>query len=330
MTRETINLKVGEPSFYQEYWANNSVSEIVSSDSIYDYPIVNNKLIQSIINLHESIHGFRLVPDNIVIGNGASQLISASMYAKKLIHLKVKVPYWPRIPELCIMGGYKQNLLISQDSWNHFLISPNNPDGAVAPLEEILSASTVDSCYNWPQYVSFGIVNSVLPDISLYSLSKAMGLAGLRLGWAITKNPLLAEEMRHYVEYSTAGVSVDTQSKASNYISYAESKLVDGEDVFSWASGELQYRWSKVMDAFDGTAIIPMNNGKGMFIWLHAPSLSDLPLHLEEYYGIISMSGSDCGVNNHYARLNLACHAKEFDKFIKRVENAKIITSNKP
>ena len=321
-----INLKVGEPVFYKKYWDSQNVIP-KKSDSLFNYPKNNESTINSIISLHNLIHGYELKPENIIIGNGASQIISAAAYAVDLPELKVPPPYWRRIKELCKIGYYSSENVVAENtsqSENLVITSPNNPDGVVYSYDQILLASFVDCCYNWPQYVHMGLVHKIIPKISIYSLSKCLGLAGLRMGWAVVTDDLLANKMRQFIEVSTAGVNVKTQSIAYDYINHTVNKLQNDEtDCFSWATSELDDRWDEVIEAFSGTDMQVINPRKGMFLWIQKPNEENLALLLDQKYGIISMSGEECGGTNDFVRINLGCDIKDLKEFVRRISNVK-------
>lgn len=70
------------------------------------------------------------------------------------------------------------------DNFIELVCSPNNPDGAIrdAVLGNEVGRRVHDMAYNWPQYTPMR--GSADHDIMLFTVSKATGHAGTRIGLA--------------------------------------------------------------------------------------------------------------------------------------------------
>ena len=160
---------------------------------------------------------------HVVITNGAKQGISAAFRATKSKTKKsvwTPSPHWLSFPTLAKSEGLK--LTNEQSEGKIWLLTfPNNPDGNVYsnPFDRaILSMKAIkdgipvihDAAYNSEQYLKPG-EELQMGNIGVYSYAKTYGLAGLRIGYAITDNEEYYDAMCEYIEETTMGVSTASQ-----------------------------------------------------------------------------------------------------------------------
>lgn len=159
-------------------------------------------------------------PSNIIVGNGATELIQAVMY--HFVHGKVVLPIPTFSPyyefarpgtdvsyhQLSKARGYALDIedfarsALSQSASAAILINPNNPTGAylgIAELRELLERlRTLDVVVVDESFIHFAREDETLTPINLYplaqmypnlilvkSMSKDFGVAGARAGYAV-------------------------------------------------------------------------------------------------------------------------------------------------
>ncbi|CAI8583373.1 unnamed protein product [Vicia faba] len=54
-------------------------------------------------------------------------------------------------------------------------------------------------------------------DLTLFTVSKSTGHAGMRIGWALVKDLEVAKKMTKFIELNTIGISKDSQLRASKF-----------------------------------------------------------------------------------------------------------------
>lgn len=303
-----IDLGFGNPAFLFKYWQKQDLP-----DTSYYYPTAymeqkqNAMLEAAILSIHQVIGNVDRPQDyEIVIGNGASQLLSAIMYETYGTRVSAPPPYFTRFPVLAQIA----NNLWSEYKWKEvdesklILTTPNNPTGdwvgydefEVKPRLEIL-----DACYNWPQYCS---PRKLEGDIIVFSLSKATGHAGARLGWALFKDKDLAARVKQSIELSTMGVSSMAQD-VGKFVLQREAKRFSNEDtnVFTTGKAELDRRWEIIRGLELPFKIL---NNSSMFLWCEG----EIPEHVE------GLLGSHFGDSNKKFRLNIGCSKDDFEAFL--------------
>lgn len=304
-----LNLKMGNPGFLQEYWRGQDLPE---TEFYYPHPymdlVQSEELEKAIVNIHETIGNVKNPSSyKIVIGNGASQLISAAVWANRLVYwgkmISAPIPYFSRFPELVSIGGAKWATLNNVDE--KILTAPNNPDGTFTEYSAGIKRygnKIIDACYNWPQYVNK--VKKLDDELIIFSLSKATGHAGTRLGWALVKNESVAKEMKNFVENNTMGVSQLAQDIGRFVLAREGIRYKEGrENVFEYGKTELESRWKKLKTLNLPFEVLSKN---GMFLWCSG----DVPNHVE------GINGKEFGDTEDKFRLNIGCIRFDFNKLI--------------
>lgn len=330
-----IDVSFGLPLYMEEYWTfmqrmHGGNIVIKNNENLpYTFGGTHGTLYTAIKSLHEYVGNAETKNRHIVVGHGASQVVSAIAYAAGKMHVKdilLEPPYWGRLKFLlemgiaasgvsCNNGGHvKPGKSLMGDSWFKFATSPNNPDGKIAAPDGDLQV--MDMCYSWPQYTK---VLKESYDVMIFGLSKATGHAGTRIGWAIVKDHNVADLMREYVHMSTCGVSTDAQLRAAMVINSAMSaKKLEMPDCFAFGKDKLQKRWREFNAAISKTNVVVTNNS-GMFAWCTCED------DVEGKYGLKATPGSGFGLANSspYFRINLGCGDIEFAAMIKALSGSK-------
>lgn len=307
-----IDLGFGNPSFLSEYWRGLDLPDIAA---YYPDPYMSEKqnpfLEQEIRNIHKAVGNVLNVDDySIVIGNGASQLLSAILYETPDVFVTAPIPYFLRFPVLAQIGG---NQWSHKEKFKTILTIPNNPTGSFDEYHSYKMSTKgtftiTDACYNWPQYLNGRKVIELADDIILFSLSKATGHAGTRLGWALIKNPELANDVKRSVEMTTMGVSALSQEVGRFVLQREAKRFSNGDDTcFSYGLQVLTNRWAKLREMELPFKIL---NDRGMFLWCEG----EIPGHVE------GIRGDRFGDSIKKFRLNIGCSSYDFAKFVGHYE----------
>ncbi|OUY08442.1 pyridoxal phosphate-dependent aminotransferase [Acinetobacter populi] len=113
------------------------------------------------------------------------------------------------------------------------LNSPCNPTGKILSKrewEEIISICNSKNIFivNDEEYLldlSDSIINKYDQSLSVSSLSKIYGLPALRLGWAVSRNKKIIEEMINYKRYTTVSNSLLLEKIAENILLEKETHI---------------------------------------------------------------------------------------------------------
>lgn len=200
------------------------ISRLKIDDLIYPEPTGYAPLVKHL----EDKHG---AP--VIITNGAKQALGAVFYALKKMGKSLmaqKLPYWALIPPLATMHGlhtctYDPESILENDSYDwdsYLLVAPNNPDGycpdpitlqkIAARLKEKNIPFIHDAAYYTHIYLPETHTLPAVGDVQIYSISKMLGFSGLRLGYAVCRNPEFYKLIQEYMEAMTVGVSIASQT----------------------------------------------------------------------------------------------------------------------
>lgn len=301
LVRETepgwYNLSVGEPFFLQQKSC--FIAKPLISTASMEYPPLGGS--HQLIDLIKRTN--TLAREYVVITNGAKQALLAALYAYKVVYGKSKFqplyrPYWLSYPTLLELSGYTEETNPRfMDEAIKIHTSPNNPDG-----EEFW-----DSCHIWDAAYYHKVYGATFAPhnwiISIWSMAKAYGISGARIGYATTSHLALARAMAEYVEKTTSGVSMDSQQRAIGVLdvmcanpcvdrfSDARTELLGNGAIF------LQYL-SKYIEKVRG---LPYT-GKGMFAWADMPSISN---EILQKSNVRAIPGSACGIPGTWWRFSM-------------------------
>lgn len=226
------------------------------------------------------------IPSNVLVTHGAigaNHLVYLTMISRG-DHVVSVVPSYQQhtaIPE-SIGAAVTRVLLREENGWALdldelaaaitpgtklvTLTNPNNPTGALlgrSELEAIASACErvgawllADEVYRGIDQQGSGTTASVADvyerGISTGSMSKAFSLAGLRLGWIVAPESLLADVALHR-DYNTISVGMIDDALASLALENAEAilgrnrALVRGnlDTLATWVEGEPRISWTR-------------------------------------------------------------------------------------
>lgn len=335
-TPKKIDMKIGDTAFMAPYWQalgttlNDSfagATDIGASYCMsYEKEGGKDELKALLRNLHKQISNAEVDGYEIVIGNGATQLLFAALNTTKSGDVYAKKPYWFRFPEMVDMAGKtfrSEERSVFGNSWfknaTEIVTYPSNPENRLYRPMDCLTNRIYDCCYHWPSYHDG--MEKLSEDIMIFGLAKATGHAGSRIGWALVKDKNRAIAMAKYIEMTTGGVSVDAQKRA---ISLLNTQLeimereVSAPTCFDHGRSVLKYRWKQLLKYPND--LFSVQNGSGMFAWCALkepiPEGKNAAQVLEEMTGIQALNGASSGGDFNDFRLNMGCSEANFMRFM--------------
>jgi aspartate/methionine/tyrosine aminotransferase len=303
-----------------------------------DFPKITERLNNVIRELHKKVGNAETEGYNIVIGNGATHVIASIMwaYSDTTREVCVKSPAWSKFDKI-----YKH---IPNMKWNtacytkegrtnenknilQFVTIPNNPDGNLDDTPMYKGEPTVyDMVYYWPSCV-FGKkkIKKRNYDIMVFSLSKLLGYASTRFGWALVKDEKIAKRMEEYINNTQLNISVDAQLRTIHMLETLTQKIGTKDDFFPFASNELQNRWKRLENVFKNKPNWEIKNVEhlGYILWLRTKNgnayelLKKVKIDAEkgeEFYNVGKK------ISDHYVRVDIGQEPVVFNKLIERLD----------
>lgn len=295
-----LELSWGNPDFLAPYWAHVDLSVPTDLPTNYHMDALP-ELKRLICELHEKVGNAETKGYHLVVGNGATQILTGLMHVLKK-PINAPSPYFLRFP---MMANLVHREFKKCPEGYTIITNPNNPDGKIT-LDKPKKA-IYDLCYNWPQYTPTMLKYN--EDIMVFSLAKATGHASTRIGWALIKNEALAKKVKDFIEYNTAGVSIEAQTKAINVIRYTlnttDTCFEEGKKILTRRHQQL----TKLKLPFKKLS------HNGMFLWLE---MGDPETFFCDKL-ITYVDGEMMGDYFNHARINIGCSEKNFEEFVKRI-----------
>ncbi|MEG1560599.1 MAG: threonine-phosphate decarboxylase [Clostridia bacterium] len=222
---------------------------IISHISEYQsYPDPSSRELCKKIAMREGLD-----PEDILCGNGADDLIYRLCLSQKPKRTLLIAPTFSEYEKAALLSGseikyhrlHEKNDFaltekITEDIAENidmvFLCNPNNPTGKMVEpelIERILarcmavgSILVIDECFL--SFTDYGISSKALLNdyknlVILDAFTKRYAMAGLRLGYIITKNRLLRDQVREFGQcWSVSAVAQEAGIAALNCIDYQE------------------------------------------------------------------------------------------------------------
>jgi aspartate/methionine/tyrosine aminotransferase len=276
-------------------------------------------LIEQMRDLAERQSGNR--PKYLFVTNGASGSLNAALHALKTPRTDWVVTdkrYYPFIPKMICQADMvmidrdRKEFLTNkangcvEENFISLTASPSNPEGLVRPFE---ATDIFDAAYASKTYSSGGHTPNEY-KIMCGSLSKTLGLAGLRLGWVSCNDPNIASSLGHYVSNTYVGLSSVSQGIAEEIL-----QSVDLDRFEHRASGYLDDNREvaqRLLIKF-GTGEVPT---RGMFFVL---PLGKTERKVLDRAGIKFQPGPSWGASDDYARLSLGVSREVMLAAVKKI-----------
>lgn len=324
-----IDCSVGEPHVVRENLVKIfelSVYELPNVPKMYEYPLPNGygPLVQLLEKKHKA---------PVVITNGAKQALGACFYVLKKIdwnHCEEKSPHWALIPPLAEVHGINMihaNGPCVEDDSPFLLLAPNNPDGHCETPEQLVELSKQykdsdlplihDAAYYTHVYLPPTLALPSIGDVQVYSISKMLGLSGLRLGYVVCPNQEFYKLILNYMETMTVGVSVQPQIFLYDLLRRMEGYPTKAQQFEGQSYHDLQQ--SKKIIQKVSPEILEVSAGfeqtPGMFGWFKVGPKADFTKSK-----INVISGDLFGVPG-MVRMNLAFNSETMEEIVRRLNS---------
>lgn len=285
------------------------------------------------VKLHHLVnpeHAHRLTKRELLFGMGATQCFHAAVYAiyKKIgrpIIVTAQLPGYLEYKNLVEIHheGYATWMSIDDvidlpDTSNviEIVCSPNNPDGRI--LNKVTDAAYTihDRVNHWPflmHETDFSQEDYSNESISIYSYPKIFGFSGSRVGYVFVEDASLVESMRKYMVFACHGLCTEGQLKCLQAVRYVlEQPQVFLNEMMSLCKS----RWASFEQAINNSSLeATLLNSQGPTAWLKFRTNSKSVLNP---LNIVATYGSEYGVSDQYARINLLMMPNVFDAMIRR------------
>lgn len=265
----------------------------------------------------------------VIITNGAKQALGASFHALKCMGKKklgMRTPYWALIPPLVKMHGLEPlTSYVGADA--NLLLLPNNPDGFSSSPEVIQGFADNckehdvplihDAAYYTHTYLPADHPLDSVGDIQIYSISKMLGLSGLRIGYVVCKNVEFYKHIQEYMEAMTVGVSVVSQIFLYDLLSNM-NRCTESTKEFEELSFQALQNSKNIIKGINPDVLeVPADMEKipGMFGWLKIGnkanfSASKINLIAGDLFGVPGM-----------IRMNLGFSTDKMEEIVRRLNN---------
>ena len=322
-----IDLSVGEPHVVRDILFeifDMSQYQLPQVSHMWEYPASTGY--RPLIKLLEDKH-----QAPVLVTNGAKQALGASFYALQKMGKRtvgMRNPYWALIPPLVKMHGLEP-ITDNTPAEAQLLLLPNNPDGFCPPLyyikeyAEVCKASGMplihDAAYYTKTYLPPKYPIENIGDVQIYSISKMLGLSGLRLGYVVCHNKEMYKHIQDYIENMTVGVSIVSQMFLTELVSrmVAYPTLTNKFYGLSWQA--LQDNKKALKQINPEVLEIPDNveDIAGMFGWFKVGPKANFA------GSKINVIKGDLFGGPGMVRINLAFHAELMQEIINRLNAIK-------
>jgi len=325
-----IDVSVGEPHIVRDTLLkvfDMSVWDLPQVDHMYEYPspIGYAPLVKLLEDKHQA---------PVIITNGAKQGLGAVFYALEKMdkrYICMKTPYWCLIPPLAKMHALEPTFgepnVESEDPY--LLLAPNNPDGQVATAQELKDLSATykaanvpfihDAAYYTRSYMPNGHTLPAIGDVQIYSISKMLGLSGLRIGYVVCPNVEYYKLIQQYMEAMTVGVSIVSQMVTEHIL-------------------HRMHGYPTLTEAFENQVALALDNSKKLMKQVD-PEILEIPENIEQTAGMFGwfkagpkadftkskvnvIDGTLFGAPG-MVRMNLAFPSDKIEEIVKRLNSVK-------
>ncbi|MHA2365463.1 MAG: pyridoxal phosphate-dependent aminotransferase [Candidatus Hodarchaeales archaeon] len=350
-----IHLGSGEPKSKIPIDAVLNSSAMLNSAEIRYTPADGTvELKKAVIRYMEENYDKQVMPENVIVSNGAKQAISVAL--QTIINPQDEViypsPFWVSYPEMVkICYGIPVPVLSEdgrfyprmEDIENHvtsytkavIINSPNNPTGAMYSqkfIKEIVEFCESKGLYLVMDDIYHRLIYDGKKPISAYDfatdesnnsklivingISKLYAMTGFRIGWAIA-NTKIIDNMRNIQAHTTSCPSSLLQTAAAGALNGIQS----GVDSLRLALENKRDLIVRELKAFDGVKISPPDGTFYCFADFSAYNKDSVALSKEllDKTRVVTVPGKDFGLDGHL-RLSFCGGYKDITEGIARIK----------
>jgi len=260
--RRIINFSAGEPDFETPEFVKRAAIKAIEENFTRYTPVGGTEeLIQTIVEKFKQDNGLHYTPSQIVVGNGAKQIIynALQVVCNPGDEVIIPIPYWVSYPEQVRLAGavpvyisleFEKELKIDQEELKRaihpektkaiILNTPHNPTGGVFTREELEKIARViepypilvisDEIYEKFVYetphVSFASLGDTIKGktLTVNGVSKTYSMTGWRIGYAGGPEKII-QAMIRLQSHSTSCASSISQKAALAALDESNEKI---------------------------------------------------------------------------------------------------------
>lgn len=293
---------------------------------IEDFNVLEKYPDPDYIELRESIGDYnKLVIDNIVVGNGATEILflymktlkpkrafvvapSFAEYRRALESVDCEILYYPLLPAKNFILDTEEFINSLPECDLVVICNPNNPTGTFIPLKDIakinralkerkiklfIDEAFIEFIEGWQE---FSAVN--LKDENIFvmrALTKFFAVPGVRLGYGLSYNEELLEEMKKYKE----PWSVNSFAEIAGKTMLLDNEYIDATE--KWIEEEKIWFYDKALKI---TGVTPYRtNTNFMLLRIENKTSNEIREKMIEKGILVRDASNFVGLDNHYIRV---------------------------
>jgi hypothetical protein len=303
--------------------------------------------LRTLHDIHDNLPGGTDAYDAILFGAGATQLLSAAIYAFSKGQDCVTTaqrPIWGPFKTRIVPYGSGTTWVEEEDQTDgcsiEILTVPSNPDNKPTTPLDWTSNHIYDLVYNWPAYGKpFLTSKDKAVPVAIFSAGKIFGHAASRFGWAFVSDPAIAQYMYDYL-WVNGRCSSDAQYRHAVSLKAIVDSHKTEREFMSSAREELKHRWKSLAHVLDTGGVFKIAThgwkdcknaieevSKGslptpIVAWIESPkntNCADLMMALN----IETSPGEHFYADENFCRLTVGSERAVFDLVLDRLKRVK-------